>query len=189
MNLINKISRYQPFNEQEVKDKQMLLEYFTIFEDVLTRNNEIAHFTSSSFIVNKDKSKALLIHHNIFNSWGWTGGHCDGDEDVLNVALKEAREETGLTDFTILDQDIFGIDIVPVLGHFKRGKYVSGHVHLSVVYLLQTDENMQVTIKKDENSGVKWFDLDEVNKVCSEPHMRVIYKKIMDKMKKKFDLK
>lgn len=189
MDLKDKIKAYVPFNQQEVKDQKMLLKYFDLFDDLLTRNNEVAHFTSSSFIVNKDKTKALMIHHNIYNSWGWCGGHCDGDDDTLRVALKEAQEETGLSNFKVLDKEIFGIDIVPVLGHFKRGKYVSGHVHLSTVYLLEADEKEKTKVKEDENSGVAWFDINDVNKASSEPHMRIIYQKIIDKMKLKFDLK
>ena len=57
-------------------------------DDVLVRDNEIAHITSSGFIVNKLRTKVLMIHHNIYNSWGWTGGHADGDEDLLYVAMK-----------------------------------------------------------------------------------------------------
>ena len=57
----------------------------------------MAHMTASSWIVNEDYTKVLMIYHNIYNSWAWTGGHADGDEDLLHVAVKEAREETGLS--------------------------------------------------------------------------------------------
>ena len=96
MNYITEIDRYVPINEQETKDKEIILNYIRNNEDVLTRDNEIAHITSSGFIVNKSRSKVLMIHHNIYNSWGWTGGHADGDSDLLHVAIKEAKEETGI---------------------------------------------------------------------------------------------
>jgi len=61
----------------------------------LLRDNEIAHITSSGFILNKSLDKALLIHHNIRNVWAWTGGHADGNSNLLEVAIQEAVEETG----------------------------------------------------------------------------------------------
>ena len=58
MNLIEQIERYQPYNEQEEKDKQTMLKYIDTFDDVLTRNNEFRHFTASSWVVNKEKNKS-----------------------------------------------------------------------------------------------------------------------------------
>jgi hypothetical protein len=41
-----------------------------MFDDVLTRDNEIVHISSSALVVNKNRVKALMVHHNIFNSYG-----------------------------------------------------------------------------------------------------------------------
>ena len=95
------IEDYTPCNEQETADKEMMIEYMNTFEDTLTRENKVCHFTASSWIVNKERTKVLMIYHNIYDSWAWTGGHCDGDPDVLHVALKEAEEETGIKDGVI----------------------------------------------------------------------------------------
>ena len=97
MSLREQIENYIPYNAEEEKDKEMMLKYMDIFEDVLTRKNEIGHFTSSAWAVNPDRTKVLMIYHNIYQSWGWTGGHCDGEEDVLSVAIRELKEETGIT--------------------------------------------------------------------------------------------
>jgi len=96
MRFIEDIKNYKPYNEQEEKDKKLVEYYIDNFKDILTRENELAHLTSSAFILNKDKSKVLMIYHNIYDSWAWTGGHADGEEDLLVVALKEAKEETGI---------------------------------------------------------------------------------------------
>ena len=96
---------------------------------MLVRENEIAHMTSSGFIVNKDRTKVLMIHHNIYNSWGWTGGHADGDSDLIAVAIKEAKEETGIKNANPITNDICSIDILPVNSHIKKGKYVASHLH------------------------------------------------------------
>lgn len=87
------IERYVPYNEQEENDKEMILEYIHTFKDVLTRENRMCHFTASNWIINKERTKVLMIYHNIYKSWAWTGGHADGDSNLLHVALKEAEEE------------------------------------------------------------------------------------------------
>ena len=84
-----------------------------------------------------------------------------------------------------ISEDIYSIEIVTVDGHEKRGKYVGSHVHLNVTYLLEADENEEIHIKEDENSGVKWFPINEVVKVSSEPWVcDRVYTKIIDKMKR-----
>ena len=152
MNLKEEIKRYVPCNRQEEKDKELMLKYIDLFDDVLTRENEMCHFSASSWIVNKDKTKAIMAYHNIYKSWAWTGGHADGDENLVNVALKEAREETGLKNLKVLSDGIFGLQILTVDSHIKRGKFVPSHLHLDCCFLLEADENEKLTVKEDENS-------------------------------------
>lgn len=183
MNLKEQIQNYVPYNEQEENDKQMMLEYINTFDDVLTRNNRMCHFTASNWIVNKDRTKVLMIYHNIYKSWAWTGGHADGDGDLLHVALKEAEEETGIRHFKVLSDGIYSISIDPVSSHIKRGKFVPTHLHLDCCYLLEADENEAVRIKEDENSGVKWIDINKVVEMTTEEVMKPIYQKLNDKLK------
>lgn len=179
MNWIDSIKDYKPCNEQEKKDKEIILKCFSTMEDLLTRNNELAHITSSGFVVNSGRSKALLVHHNIFKSWALPGGHADGDGNLLEVALREAREETGIKKVSPALEDIFSIDVLPVIGHMKKGKYVASHLHLSIVYLLEADEDEVLEIKVDENSDVKWIPLDQVVAASNEPHMKKVYSKLI----------
>ncbi|WP_407305609.1 NUDIX hydrolase [Desulfosporosinus sp. SB140] len=176
------IRNYLPYNEQEAKDKEIFLYCTEVFEDVLTRNNEVAHITSSAFTVNRAKDKVLMIHHNIYNSWSWIGGHADGEEDLLAVAIKELKEETGVRTVQPVSSDIFSLDVLTVLGHIKRGRYVSPHLHLSVAYLIEADENDWLMVKEDENSGVKWIPLDEINVYSTEHHMHKLYEKLISKI-------
>ncbi len=180
--LTKQIKGYIPYNAQEQKDKDTMLEYINIFDDVLTRQNEFGHFTSSSWIVNKQRTKVLMIYHNIYNSWAWTGGHADGENNLLNVALKEAKEETGLSNIRPITDSIYTMEIICVNGHIKRNKYVSSHLHLNLTYLLEADENEKLKIKRDENSGVKWIDINKSIGISSEDWMKGIYKKIINKM-------
>ncbi|MCT4620656.1 MAG: NUDIX hydrolase [Marinisporobacter sp.] len=182
MNMINLIKGYEPFNEQEKKDQEIILKCIDTFKDVLTRENELAHITSSAFVVNKGKDKVLMVHHNIYNSWSWTGGHADGEMDLLSVAIKEVKEETGVKNIFPITWDIFSLDVLPVLGHIKREKYVSAHLHLSICFLMEADENDLLITKEDENSDVRWIPIKEVNECTNEPHMKKVYKKLIDKL-------
>ncbi len=183
MKYLEEIENFNPINEQEEKDKEVVLKYINDFpNNILTRENEYAHISSSGFILNKNRDKVLMIYHNIYQSWGWTGGHADGDEDLLYVALKEAKEETGVDTKPIVN-NVFVLDILPVNGHFKRGKWVSSHEHLNVTYILEADESQELIMKEDENSGVKWVPIDEVVKESREECMQVVYQKIINKMK------
>ena len=186
MNLIEQIERYQPYNEQEEKDKQTILKYINTFDDVLTRKNEFGHFTASSWVLNKERTKVLMIYHNIYKSWAWTGGHADGDTDLLHTAIRELKEETGVKNVKVLDDEIFSLEIVCVNGHMKRGEYVSSHVHLNLTFLLEVDENETLKMKEDENSGVKWINIEDVEKVSNEKWIKEnIYRKLNEKLKNK----
>ena len=182
--LRNLIESYIPCNEQDEADKAMMIEYMDTFNDTLTRENKVCHFTASSWIVNKEKTKVLMIYHNIYDSWAWTGGHCDGDPDVLHVALKEAEEETGIKNIKVLDNGLASLEILTVDGHVKRGKYVSSHLHLNCSFILEADENEVLQIKEDENSGVKWVNIEDAISLTNENKMKPIYKKLNDKVLK-----
>ena len=179
------IEKFTPYNEQEEVEKRIMLNYIKDFNDVLTRQNEYGHFTSSAFVFNKERTKILMIYHKIYNSWAWVGGHSDGDSDLLYVAMKEAKEETGIKNVEPISKDIYSLELINVNGHEKRGKYVGSHVHLNVTYLLEADESEEIRIKEDENSGVKWVPIDDILNVTSEVWVRDrVYAKILDKMKK-----
>lgn len=182
MNYIDEITAYKPVNEQEAAEKRVILQYIKDYpHNILLRENELGHLTSSGFIMNKTLDKVLMVHHNIYQTWAWTGGHADGDDDLLYVALKEAREETGVQNIEPLMPEMASLDILPVWGHVKKGAYVPTHMHLSVAYILIADENEQLHINEAENSGVKWLTLDEIATHCNEPQIVEIYKKLIKK--------
>ena len=184
-NLKESLEKFIPHNEQEEVERKIMLKYINDFDDVLTRQNEYGHFTSSAFVLNKERTKILMIYHKIYNSWAWTGGHSDGDNDLLYVAMKEAKEETGVKNVMPISKDIYSLELINVNGHEKRGKYVGSHIHLNVTYLLEADESEEIHIKEDENSGVKWVPIDEILEITSELWVRNrVYAKIIDKMKK-----
>ena len=184
MNYKEAIRAYEPINEQEASEKKVILEYIEQYpHNILLRENQLGHLTSSGFIMNKDLTKTLMVHHNIYNTWAWTGGHADGDEDLLYVAIKEAKEETGVTQIEPLMEEIASIDILPVWGHVKKDEYVATHMHLSVAYILIADENQHLQVNEAENSGVKWIEIEALEAYCKEPQIVEIYHKLIRKAK------
>ena len=114
----------------------------------------------------------LLAYHNLYASWSWLGGHADGETDLLSVALREVREESGLEEVRPVSRDLYSLEILTVDGHEKRGRYVSSHLHLNVTFLLEADPAAPIRCKPDENSRVGWFGLEEAVAASSEPWFR-----------------
>ena len=183
MNYLDDILRYRPEGPIEEKEKQIILDYIRLFPDtVLTRENEMGHLTSSGFVVNKSRDKVLFIFHNIYQSWAWTGGHADGDTDMLYVAMKEVTEESGVKNLRPVTDEIITLDILPVFPHMKKGLPIGAHMHLNTTYLLEADEEETLTVKPDENSGVRWLPADSLAEFVTEPEMLKVYNKILHKM-------
>lgn len=182
--LIYQIEKYIPYNEQEEQDKKIILDWIKKNEDAFDRTNNVAHMTASAWVVNKDRSKVLMVYHNIYDSWSWTGGHADGEVDLLSVAIREVKEETGVTDVKAVSNDIFSLEALTVDGHMKKGKYVSSHMHYNITYLLEADSKEDIFIKEDENSGVEWFDVETVlSKPTEKWFVEHIYSKLIEKLK------
>lgn len=121
--------------------------------------------------------------YNINDSWEWVGCHADGDDDLLHVVKKVIEEETGLLNVKLLLDGIYGLNIITVDNHIKRGNIVNSHLHFDIEYLFEADENDLIRIKEDENSGVKWIDIDEVEKYSTEEKMKPIYKRLSEKLR------
>jgi 8-oxo-dGTP pyrophosphatase MutT (NUDIX family) len=160
MKIDQAIASFVPFNEQESQDKALILHCLKSEADVFTRKNTLAHMTASAWVINQNHDKALMVYHNIYQSWSWLGGHADGDENLLAVALREIQEESGLTKLKPIQNSIFSLEVLTVDGHEKHGHYVSSHLHLNVTYLIEADDQEKLAIKEDENSGVRWFSLE-----------------------------
>ena len=183
MKIVEEIKKYRPCNAQEQRDQALILDFLEKNGDAFLRSNLLAHMTASSWIVNPERTKTLMVYHNLYDSWSWTGGHADGETDLLSVALREAREETGIAHVRPLSPEIFSLEVLTVDGHEKRGEYVPSHLHMNVTYLLEAEESDTLHVCREENSGVAWFTLEEALKASSEPwFVERIYKKLNGKL-------
>ncbi len=182
--LLGQLEEYTPWNEQEERDRMVLLSMLRSGWDLWTRENETAHFTASAWVTDPTRTKVLMCYHNIYHSWSWLGGHADGDRDLLAVALREVGEESGLKSVRPVSEALFSLEILTVDGHEKRGQYVSSHLHLNVTYLLEADAQESLVVKPDENSAVGWFELAQAVEASTEPWFRErIYAKLNAKLR------
>lgn len=182
MDIINILNQYIPYNLQEEQDKIVMLKYVHDFDDIFERTNMYAHMTSSPWILNEELDKVLMVYHNIYSSWGWCGGHCDGDRNMIRVAVREGQEESGLQNLKLVSEKPLAIDILPVYGHMKNKAYIAAHVHLNFTFLCIAQERESLSIKRDENSAVRWIPIKDINKYVRERHMKVVYQKFVEKM-------
>ncbi len=182
---LSNLEKFRTTCEQEETDKRIILQLTRDYkEKIFDRETELFHITASGFTINEDKTKLLMVHHNIYNSWSWIGGHADKEADLLSVALREVQEETGVVNVEPLMEDIISVDILTTIGHFKRGKYVPPHLHLNITYFLIAREEDPLYVKEDENSGVKWINIEEIEDYVSEEEMKKVYLKIINKLAK-----
>lgn len=168
MTLMEQLSAYIPYNEQEARDRALLLECLRREPDVMTRQNPLAHFTASAWIVNPTRTRVLMVYHNIYHSWSWLGGHADGESRPARCGPARGAGGKRHPSARPVSEDIFSLEALTVDGHEKRGAYVSSHLHLNVTYLLEADEGEALTVKPDENSRVRWFTLEESETAPSE---------------------
>lgn len=184
MEIYEQIKAYRPWNEQERQDQAVILAFLERNPDAFYRTNLLAHMTASAWVVNPQRSKVLMVYHRLYDSWSWAGGHADGEEDLLAVALREVREETGIQRLRPVTEEIYSLEVLTVDGHEKHGRYVPSHLHLNVTYLLEAEEDQPLRVCEAENSDVAWFSQADALSASTEPwFVERIYKKLNEKLK------
>ncbi|MBR0509331.1 MAG: NUDIX hydrolase [Clostridia bacterium] len=176
------LNNFRPCNPQEAADLPRFLELLETAPDAFERERAAGHFTASAWITDPAGERVVFVYHRIYDSWSWVGGHADGETDLAAVALREAKEETGLRDLNLLSPGVFSIELLPVAAHTRRGVYVPAHLHYNVTYLFSADPDEKLTVNEAENSGVRWFLFDDAFAASSEKQMvDAVYKKLAEK--------
>lgn len=132
--------------------------------DCFVRTAFPAHFTGSALVLSADGAKALLHHHRKLDRWLQFGGHCDGDEDILRVACREAQEESGLVGLRVISEEPFDLDIHEIPAHGDE----PSHWHYDVRYLLAAEPGA-VAFASEESHRLAWFTPEEFRPLCREP--------------------
>jgi|TARA_B100001996_G_scaffold382663_1_gene375143 8-oxo-dGTP pyrophosphatase MutT (NUDIX family) len=152
---------------------QSVLSFLSSDKNPFSKNNQHGHFTGSAWIVNPNKTKILMTHHKKIGKWLQLGGHADGEKDLLNVSKREAIEESGLSNFVILSEEIFDMDIheFPSIGSVPR------HLHYDIRFLFETDPEAETITVSNESYDVAWIELDRVHRFNAEDSiMRMVNK-------------
>lgn len=127
------------------------------------RDTMQGHLTASAWIVDAERRRALLLHHGKLARWLQPGGHVEDDATLLDSALREAREETGLRCHAV-HAAIFDLDIHPIPARAQEPT----HLHYDVRFLLEADPGTQTEVSPESNA-VRWFGLDEIDALGGGP--------------------
>ena len=128
------------------------------------------HVTGSAWLVHPDEQQVLLTHHRKLDIWVQLGGHADGDSDMLRVALREAQEESGLSNIAVVDPHIFDLDVHLIPARSNE----PAHYHYDVRYALRvvgnsvTDTCFRVS---SESKALAWSTINGLATLTSEASM------------------
>lgn len=153
--LIELLENYFLLSEEEIKYKVRMLDFIRKHENCFERSLNSGHITASAWLLNKNRSHALLMHHTKLNIWVQLGGHCDGDFNPLAVAIKEASEESGISSIIPVQEKIFDIDIHLI----PENKNLKPHYHYDVRFLLKMENDEEIQ-PNHESKELRWIDKD-----------------------------
>lgn len=167
------IDRYVTAYPNEAEMAARIRDLVTEHADCFDRTCRPGHITGSAWILSSDRQRCLLVHHRKLNRWLQPGGHADGQTDVAEVALREAQEETGLSDFQIvanaealvpLDLDVH---MIPARFGADGNEIESAHEHHDIRFLLLASDGQQPQVS-DESHEVRWFTREELLNITNE---------------------
>ena len=173
MNFLHDIESYVPFGEYDAVAKQFILDSYHKYNgDIFTRDNVDVHAATSAWVVNPERTKVLMAYHNIYKCFAWFGGHNDGEQDCMKVAIEELVQESGINNYKILSPEIFFLFKDNVPEHIKNGKQVKEHFHAGPVYLFEVSEDETFRVKHDENSRIEWIPIADVEHVAAASEIK-----------------
>lgn len=156
--LYEKLMQYSGWNDTEKKFRTETLKFLEEDPNCFETSNILGHITGEAWVINKEKTKILLTHHKTLDRWFQLGGHSDGDPITLNVALREAQEESGLEEINILSENLCDIDVHPI----PEKKGIPEHTHYGIAFLFEADENSSLILPKRESKELRWVAFEEI---------------------------
>lgn len=172
MPILELLKQYKTTDDVENKMQADMIRFVEEHPDCFERSLLKGHVTGSAWIVNTSGTEVLLIHHVKLDKWMQPGGHCDGDANVLNVAGKEAWEETGLTVEPVLSA-IFDIDnhLIPLR------REVPAHIHYDIRFLFRAEKEADELPGNNEVNSIRWVRLEDTDQYnATESVMRMVRK-------------
>lgn len=161
--LLELLKEYRPSSEEENKAKDDIITFINDHHNCFDRELEKGHITGSSWLLNKQGDKALLMHHMKLDRWFQPGGHADGDSNILAVAIKEAQEESGINAIEAVDGSIFDIDIHLIPENSKD----KSHFHYDIRFLLQVKSDEELS-NNGESKELRWMNRGDISSLTQE---------------------
>lgn len=161
--LLSQLAHYAPEAVLEQAMAQRISEFVRATPGCFERSHLRGHITGSAWIIDRTHKKVLLTHHRKLDRWLQLGGHSDGDANTLNVALREAQEESGLDAVTPINERIFDVDVHLI----PARKQEPCHYHYDVRFLFEADSTQSFTVS-EESHDLAWIALDQVQRYSDE---------------------
>ena len=161
--LLDLLKRYHPWDGADAAQARRLREFVEANENCFDRSNLTGHVTGSTWLVDASGKRVLLTHHKKLGKWLQLGGHADGNPDVLAVAMKEAREESGIEKIAPVSQQIFDLDIHPIPAHGTE----PAHFHYDIRFALQA-AGAGDFIVSEESRSLAWIEIEKIETLTEE---------------------
>ncbi len=161
-NLNEELKQYVPFDNDEKQSKELMLKFLSNGDNNFDRSNLYGHVTAGALVVNKS-GKILLNHHKFLNLWLSFGGHCDGENDCLNVARREVEEESGFKDCQLISNGIFDISVNKIPFNAKKNEPEHYHYNIDFLFLVDDDKFKM----SDESTNLRWVTIEQAKQLTS----------------------
>ncbi|MBE0451040.1 MAG: NUDIX hydrolase [Clostridia bacterium] len=157
------LSRYIAYDEHNAEQFEKFCAFVDAHEIIFGKKNPDGHITASAWIVDQEFKRVLLTHHVKLNRWLQLGGHTEEHESIVDGALREAFEESGLKSIVLKSDEIFDLDVHDIPMHGKTQKHV--HYDLRFLMVASRDETLSIS---EESHDLRWFEFDEVLRFADE---------------------
>ena len=154
---LSKLARYVPLDARDDAQRGKIEAFVREHPGCFESTFEPGHLTGSAWLLDSTGSRVLLTHHRKLDKWIQLGGHADGEHDLLDVALREAREESGIVDIRPVSDEIFDLDVHDYPATATEGE----HEHFDIRFLLQVHAG-DAYVVSDESHALAWFTYDEL---------------------------
>jgi 8-oxo-dGTP pyrophosphatase MutT (NUDIX family) len=166
-----RLERHVPADAKEAGDLADMLAFLDRHPDPFDRDILEGHFTGSAVVVSATGDRVLLLHHRKLDRWLQPGGHGEpGEREGAMVALREAREETGIEGLILhpAAPRPLDIDVHPIPA---RGDEPA-HRHLDLRYLVVAPRDGTPRPAAEEARVLRWFTWEELSAVDLDPGLR-----------------
>jgi 8-oxo-dGTP pyrophosphatase MutT (NUDIX family) len=170
--LLNLLTTYSIKHPSEKKCSDQITDFVTQHDTCFNRELSIGHITGSAWIVNRAGTHTLLTHHKKLNKWLQPGGHADGESDTLQVAKREADEESGLSDLQTEDGAVFDIDVHQIPARANEAQ----HLHYDIRFVFRA-HGSEAFVVSEESHDLAWVEINQLkNYNVDESVMRMAQK-------------